>query len=87
MYPALVKFSLKHFIVFIAILNEFFLFPGICKCLCLANRATVDLGHVDFIASYLYAFQKIFLWCFRWFSGVFVVENPVDFQCGVRVCV
>ena len=57
-YLDLVPFILRCFIVFMAIMNEFFLFPDICKCLCLANRKAVDLGCVGFISSYLHALKK-----------------------------
>lgn len=57
-YLDLVLFVLGCFIVFMAIVNESFLFPDICKCLCLANRKAVDLGCVDFISSYFHGFKK-----------------------------
>lgn len=59
-YPDLVRFTFRHFIVFIAIVNESFLFPASCKCLCLANRKAVDLELVDFTSCYLRHLEKYF---------------------------
>lgn len=64
-YLDLVIFLLRRFIVFTAIVNEFFLFPDICKCLCLANRKAVDSGHVGFISNYLHALKTYILMAFQ----------------------
>ena len=60
-------FILRRLIVFIAIVNDFFLFLDIYKCLCLANRKAVDLGHVGFISSYVHALKNYIY--FNGFSG------------------
>ena len=63
-YPDLVRFIPRHFVVFIVVMNVFCLFPDTCKCLYLANRKTW------FGAGWFYTLPPSGIeTCFNGFSG------------------